>query len=264
MLCEYTFVPRDAGDAGRRELEDWAGALLARLRNNGQLWGRAVVGWVDGTLRATFHVPTADALDDVHASRGVAGTAKQVRALCAEPPAWRIVGDETDTDAGDATGAPALVLKADVFRETSPVREGRAGTPVPLFRLPIGWDVRENLVVWMRRAQLHEELWIQSGRLESAAYRELSEPDSALATEGRELARAVEDVTGIATYYFLRHFWGRRVEDARDVCPACRAPWATESLGSTPAGIDGFTYRCDPCRLVSEAATATRAEPADA
>jgi predicted nucleic acid-binding Zn ribbon protein len=259
MLCEYTFAPAGSGDEARRELDDWVGALFSRYRKNGQVWGPVVTGWVEGTLRATFHVPSPDALDDKHQSKGVATALEKVVGLCKDEPAWRVVGE--DDSASEGVGdAKALFLKTDMFSDTSPVFEGSEGTPVPLFQLPIDWHVRENLQSWMRRAQLHDELWINSGRLESVAYAELSDPSSALAGEGRELARTLEEVTGIATYYFLKHYWGRREADKLDVCPSCNEAWAAESMGTGSQGIDGFAYRCDTCRIVSEQATATSQE----
>jgi predicted nucleic acid-binding Zn ribbon protein len=257
MLAEYVFAPRTDGDEARRELDDWVHALFARYRNNGQVWGPVVTGWVGGALRATFHVPTPDALDARYQSRGVAGTLDKVRALCGKEPSWKLVGDAADTPAGTLDGVKALLLRTDLFGEGSPVREGNEGTPVPLYRLPVDWQVREHLTAWMRRAQLHDELWINSGRLETAAYHELADPASTLSAEGRELARTLEQLTGVATYYFLKHYWGRRKEDARDACPGCGEPWADDPLGTGPQGLDAYAYRCDACRLVSETATAT-------
>jgi predicted nucleic acid-binding Zn ribbon protein len=260
MLCEYVFAPSGTSDEARRELDDWVGALLSRYRKNGQLWGDVVTGWVDGALRATFHVPTADALEPSNASKGVTAALAKVQGLCAGGPSWRVVGESSDTNAGVIDGAKALIVRADMFTNTSPVFEGGDGTPVPLFALSIDWNVREQLQAWMRRTQLHDELWINSGRLESAAYQELSMPDSALSAEGRELAKQLETATGVATYYFLKHYWGRRAEDRRDACPACGGAWAADKLGSGSArvsqGIDGFALRCDACRIVSERATA--------
>ncbi len=256
MLCEYEFPPAGTGDEARRELDDWVGALFSRYRKSGQVWGPVVTGWVSGTLRATFHVPSADALDQKHQSKGVATALEKVAGLCKAEPSWRVVGEDDGTSAGIG-GAKALFLKTDMFCDTSPVYEGGEGTPVPLFQLPIDWHARENLQSWMRRAQLHDELWINSGRLEGAAYAELSDANSALASEGRELARTLEQLTGHATYYFLKHYWGRREEDQLDACPACNDAWAAEPLGTGSQGIDGFAYRCDGCRIVSEQATAT-------
>ena len=256
MLCEYEFPPAGTGDEARRELDDWVGALFSRYRKNGQVWGPVVTGWVDGTLRATFHVPSPDALDDKHQSKGVATALQKVTGLCKADPSWRVVGEDDSASAG-VGDAKALFLKTDMFSDTSPVYEGSEGTPVPLFQLPIDWHARENLQSWMRRVQLHDELWINSGRLEGAAYVELSDPASMLAAEGRELARNLEETSGIATYYFLKHYWGRREADQLDVCPSCKAPWAAEPLGTGTQGIDSFAYRCDTCRILSEHATAT-------
>jgi len=256
MLCEYTFAPSADGDEAKRELADWVGALFSRYQKNGQIWGPIVSGWVDGTLRATFHVPAPDALDPSHDSKGVSAALAKVTELCAAAPSWSATGEANETVAGELGDAPAIFLRADLFDETSPVHEGRDGTAVPLYRLPGDWQVREALHGWMRRYQLHDELWINSGRLEGWAYKELSQPDSVLSSEGRELAKQLEQLTGVGTYYFLKHYWGRRKEDQRDVCPSCGGGWATEPLGTGDQGIDSFGLRCDACRIVSEVATA--------
>jgi predicted nucleic acid-binding Zn ribbon protein len=256
MLCEYAFAPTGDSDESKRELDDWAGALFARYQKNGQIWGAIVTGWVEGVLRATFRVPQADALDARHDSKGVTAALTKVVGLCSEAPAWRVIGDPTETVAGEVGDAPGLFLRADRFENTSPVHEGSDGTPVPLYLLPVDAQVREALHSWMHDCQLHYELWISSGRLESWAYQELSQPGSGLSGVGRELAKQLEDITGLATYYFLKHYWGRRQEDQRDTCPSCGGAWATEPLGTGEQGLDAFALRCDSCRLVSERATA--------
>ena len=70
--------------------------------------------------------------------------------------------------------------------------------------------------------QLHDLLQLECGPLEIAAYRELAEPCSALAREGRALAASVEQATGVPTYYYLLRYWGRPSEHDRP-CPGCGA-----------------------------------------
>jgi predicted nucleic acid-binding Zn ribbon protein len=258
MLCEYLFAPRADGDKARDELGDWVHAFVSRCQKSGLLWGPVLSDWVDGVLRVVCQSPHADSLAFEHRDRHVNSAYEKVVALCSAQPTWRVQGDSDGQQASSLplVEAPGLFIYTDMFDETSPVRHGSDGAPIPLYKVPVDWKLREQLYEWMRAYRLYDEIWLRSGPLEGVIYKELSQPESAMAQEGRELARRLEEATELPTYYFLKHYWERRKEDVQSRCPSCAGDWAETKLGTEQYGLDWFEYRCDHCRLISEVASA--------
>ena len=65
---------------------------------------------------------------------------------------------------------------------------------------------------------------------------------------GQKICKYVEEVTGIATYYYLQCYWGRRKNEDTRLCPSCGQNWST---GLNSNEFHHFAFQCDQCRLVS-------------
>lgn len=252
LMCEYDFEPRNA-DA-LEELADQVVCFLGSLERNGQTWGTEVIGHVDGAVRAVLTVPRADALSDQHKSERVRRAEKGVSALCARPPAWRVVDDRAAVPGSERwRDSATFYLFTHMFDATSPLCAGSDGQPVPLYLVDVDLDVREALVRWARDYRQLDELQLGCGPLEIPAYREVATPDSGCAIAGRELCQTIEHATGKATYYYLLRHWGRELGETTRLCPGCGAAWA-QRAGEESRGLAWFDFRCDPCRLVSHLA----------
>ncbi|BCR28036.1 hypothetical protein KAM448_00350 [Aeromonas caviae] len=71
--------------------------------------------------------------------------------------------------------------------------------------------------------------------------------DERLHRRGSDLARRLEVLSGIPTYYYLYRVGGlSATEERARPCPGCGGPWA---LAAPLHEI--FDFKCEPCRLVS-------------
>ncbi len=251
LLAEYDFTPRSRSARGHRALEDAVQVLIGALDRNGQLCGEPVVGWVGGNLRIVCSLPHAAALEVRHHSSEGRGAAAEVRAACASAPRLRVLDDRARTSRVPAwRRARALYLFTTMLDQTSPVCSGRDGRPVPLYLLPLSDEARRGLSAWADQYRTLDRLYMASGTLERGAYRQLADPRSGLAREGRALARDVEGATGLPTYYYLHRYWGRRRGEEGRPCPGCGSNW--NRIGARSGrGLEWFEFRCELCRLVS-------------
>lgn len=169
-----------------------------------------------------------------------------------QPPEWTVLDDDPEAHAKtDWQSAPSLVLYAIWSNVDALLVRGDTGEEVAVHLLPASDLQREHLVRWGDVFRMHELVWLHSGDLENPAYKQIVEPDSTLMKEGRGLARAVEEATEIPTYVYLPRYWGRRTDEEARRCRGCGEAWFVG--GDRDEGyLQGFEFRCDACRLVSE------------
>jgi predicted nucleic acid-binding Zn ribbon protein len=262
MHCEWSFVPRGTTPAARDELEQEVHCLLAAWTHNGQLWGDQVWSWKRGQLRVSCWAPCADSLDPRHASEEVRDRLARVEAVSRARPSMSIAGTLGHRPSSRRwRTSKSLYMFTHMFDNSSPLCDGDTGAPVPLYAVPIGIELRRQLVDWMRTYRHLDSLWIGSGPLVIEAYRELASAGSVLSAGGRSLALAVARATGLPMYYYLMRYWGRSdptnsaspsKHEIDRACPGCGGRWRRRTGG--PRGLRSFPYRCARCRLVSQVA----------
>jgi predicted nucleic acid-binding Zn ribbon protein len=133
---------------------------------------------------------------------------------------------------------------------TSPLNCGDCRRPVPLYRIPkISGDDYFGILGWQDDYRACDTLWMGSGVGERFNWRQMSEAESELSRAGRKICAAIEEKTGIPTYFYLDRYSGRSLksEKARK-CPVCKGEW----LLAERWGI--FDFQCDGCRLLSNLA----------
>jgi predicted nucleic acid-binding Zn ribbon protein len=253
-VVEIWFSPKNSDPQFTAELEDRADALLAALRKNGQICGEHVSGWIDGQWRATAYAADEDALATRFFSESAKGDLAEVSAYCSHRPVFNIVDDAPPTRRPPWRRAGSLYLFAHAFDVASPAYSGRDRSPVPLHLLPLGDTQRQDICSWQTSYRQHDGLWLDCGELEIRAYRQLADPASELSTLGRELCRAIEQSTGLPTYYYLMRHWGRKQGEQRRKCPLCGKSWQNRTAGKTGRELNWFDFRCLRCRLVSDVA----------
>lgn len=128
------------------------------------------------------------------------------------------------------------------------------GKPIPTYKLPVSDSIREGLYFWAESYRHHDAIWLESGDLEISAYKQLADPNSGLARQGRELCTEIEQATGKATFYYLDHYWGRKSQEEENrLCPVCGGCWRVFN-DDDGNGFSAFPFRCYSCRLVSHKA----------
>jgi predicted nucleic acid-binding Zn ribbon protein len=236
----------------KRELEDVAESYIASLFHNGQLCGEYFMTWIKGQLightlmaglgadRAPFHSDWSKA------------NLKKVRKTFGRAPIWTIRDDELPKRE-PSWKAPSLHLFTHAFDWKPPLYRGDTGEPIPTFLLPLDSRRKNDLTGWQYQYALHDRLWLNSGFLEVAAYKELIDPDSQLSREGRAICAEIEKVTGVPTYYYLMRYYAPSLDADDRPCPGCGEPWRV--LQPQGSAFHHWPFRCERCRLVSTVGT---------
>jgi predicted nucleic acid-binding Zn ribbon protein len=234
--------------AGEEAAGDAIFGFLGAMRRNGQIahdihvsrfadgWAAAVAAACAGAWSSRFDGP------DVTAAR------RELAGVFAHPPRWRLLG----RPAGDVPDwrrcRRLLVFTKFLDDAVSPVLDFDGGAALPLCMLPLDERQRATLVAWAHEYAELDSLWMASGPLEQEAYRQLADPRRSPMRDARAAASMVERATGLPCYAYLLRFHAQRRGERTRRCPGCGAVWARRVHGCRR-----FTFRCDPCRLVSHA-----------
>ena len=241
---------RGLGD-DRKVLEDLAETYLAALLHAGQLCGDTIRTWIDLDLVVTAKMAGLGAQRKAsHSSWGLKHL-KAVKEKFGREPVWTIRDDEKPRQNITWKGAGELVLFTHAFDDDSPVCRSDINGQVPIFLLPVSEQIKNDLVRWQDSYALHDRMWLASGTLEMAAYRELTLLDSELSEDGRQLCRGLENATRVPTYYFLMRYYSHPTEEFSRRCPGCDGKWRTKA--PEESRFQDWHFRCKRCRLVSNA-----------
>jgi predicted nucleic acid-binding Zn ribbon protein len=254
ILANVIFGPNR--HAPKDELEDAAERYLGSLYHTGQLCGEHFLAWTKGILNAHVILAGRDATKPRFHSRVGKRELRNVVNTFGRQPQWKMIDDEARRTPSTWKRSPFLYLFTHAFDWSSPICRGDAEDPVPLYLVPAPFEIKERIVRWQRSYRLHDNIWLDSGALEIAAYRQLADWDSELAEEGRSLCREIETATKVPTFYYLWRCWGRATREDERPCPECGGDWKVESPG-TPGCFWQFDFKCDRCRLVSHKGVST-------
>lgn len=263
-ITEITFYNKGNNIPDKEILRDISEGYLAALLKNGQICGKYLLGWKSDRLTAYVYIPQADAFEiSFHSEWGKSELEKLCQMTESEPE-YVIFDNKPDCSVSWDT-ADSFVLFTHMTDCFPPVCRCDTGEPIPAYLLPLSDKDREHLYLWASEYRNHDSIWMASGDLEMAAYRQLAEPKSGLSRTGRTLCEKIEKVTGIPTYYYLHRHWGRKKGEADRICPECGGNWNVRGTSGDNSGFSDFfsqadpdssdfwdfTFRCDHCRLVS-------------
>lgn len=208
--------------------------LLGAWYHNGQILNDDYVHEKDGAYIAYVSTDDLDSLDERYANEYVRKAMEDISyhikycgelaeskgcCSCKEPSCYELYADTCD--------ASSIIC-------------GDCRLPVPLYRLPCTEGKKDyfRLVNWTEMYMHMKGLWITSHH-DRYTYRQLTQMDSALIKEGREICREMEKILCKPVYYNISY--PKRVPG---VCPSCGKPWN---------GIDNphsEEYICETCRLI--------------
>lgn len=239
------------------QLENLVESYLGTLYHSGQLCGEYFLTWTQRRLNAHVMLSgrSATALRH-HSPYGKKALKKIIEAFGAKP-IWRLLDDDASKPMSSWRDAPFLYLFTHALDKASPICRGDGEPPVPVFTLPVTFEQKSDLYSWQWSYYHHDHIWLESRALEIAAYRQLADPGSELAEQGRDLCREIETATKIPTFYYLMRYWGRAKGEDQRRCPGCGGPWKTGHIGESPEPFWQFAFKCDPCRLVSHLGVST-------
>jgi predicted nucleic acid-binding Zn ribbon protein len=235
--------------ASRHEAESAIWSFLVALLDGGNVVDHRpiAVATVRDDYRATVSLPEREALASSWHNAGIRTKKLALAEAGLKLGPVCIVGKNPDSQVVcNCRRPPALIM---VLGDT-PLTCSDCGGKVPLYRISRmrrhGND--HGLRYWAHRYRAVDDLWTGSDVGEQFAYRQLSQHDSDLSKLGRSTCRRIENTTGIPTYYYLYRWYARSMpSERRRTCPSCGRKWLQE-----PPWMDGYDFRCDRCRLVSE------------
>jgi predicted nucleic acid-binding Zn ribbon protein len=241
------------GHPGKRkgQLETIAVSYLAGLRHAGQICGEYFLTWIGKKLHAHVLLECPTALEARYHSESGRQTLAQVKEAFGQKPHLTLMDDDARTRVASWRTAPFLYLFTNPIDWDSPVRRGDNGKPIPACLLPVSSQLKESLNFWKVSYCRRLEIIPESGLLEFAAYRQLAEPNSDLSRKGRRLCQAIEEATGVPTFYYLIRFYERRQGEKRRRCPGCGGAWSVRWPDPEQRQFWQFEFRCNRCRLVS-------------
>ncbi|MDH2924077.1 putative nucleic acid-binding Zn ribbon protein [Nicoletella semolina] len=160
--------------------------------------------------------------------------------------AFEILGRDYQAEETSCTVSEFQLLYTTHLDSCSPLYNGETFQPIPLYNLSDYPELTEKLIKWQENWQACDQLQMNGGVLEMQALAEISEYHSQLSQQGLELAKTVEKITHIPTFYYLYRLGKDVVQEQQRHCPNCQGHWRlAEPLH------DIFHFKCDRCRLIS-------------
>ncbi len=255
ILANITFGSRRRND--KDHLENVASGYLSSLLRSGQICDQYFLTWTKGLLNAHVLLAGRGGWELRYHSKYGRNELDNVAEVFGGKPAWKMLDDESRLPPSSWKGAPFLYLFTHAFDRISPVCRGDGKAAVPLFLLPLSFEQKEQIYFWQQSYIHHDSIWLGSRALELPAYRQLADPNSELAEDGRDLCRELETATGVPTFYYLMRYWGRRKGEDERLCPGCGAGWKAARPAETSDLFHHFNFKCDRCRLVSHLGVST-------
>lgn len=249
MLIAEGRFKRKSGASGEN-VKDHVLNYLGALAVNGQVYGDWQYGWADDELVVILHIPTIDAVATKHNSHRVTKAYELLLSFLSSKPSWKIITNVPDQKYAKAGAASFYYMYTNALTVEPPLRSGDNGNPIPTYLLYLKYRTREELSWWLNSSALHDAMWIQSGKLERAAYRQLADPKSELSESGRAVCREIETQTKIPTYYYLMRYHKLPGKQPREVCPDCGRKWLVLEYDEK-LRFWHFHLKCDNCRLVA-------------
>ena len=245
-------------NANNDEVHDKVQSCLAALLHNGQIiGGHTPMAKVRGGYLVTASVPESDALSDRFADKWVRQRFRELAAVGVERPKVTYLGADPERRAPcTCRKQPFLILFTSFLNAEPPLRCGKCFGPIALYKVPATNDAgnHQDILWWQDTYQAMDWLFVGTGPGELFAHDQLSRFDSALSTDGRELARTLEKKVRLPVYYYLSKHFGRSDRaERRRTCPSCGKPW----LRKEPLHRI-FDFQCQRCRLLSNVAFAVR------
>jgi predicted nucleic acid-binding Zn ribbon protein len=240
------------------EATDLVDNYLSRLSRNGQIdYDVTIVPW---QKQVVAYVNALGLEADQLRSHSAAGKnyLEKLEKFFKQKPIWNCNEDFPPKQKAIWKNASFLYLFTNNFHRDSPLHRGDNNDMIPLYRVPITDNIRDDIYYWQGYYREWDNIWLGSDKFEITAYRMLADPRSELSLRGRESCLAIEKATGIPVYYYLLRYFGRKGENEKQrKCPCCGNSWFVEHPQQSvykPKLFYQFDFQCPNCRLVSNLA----------
>jgi len=220
--------------------------FIRSLRSNGQLVSRNDV-FIFNDQAVSIHVrcPHMDSLDTGYNSEHVNQWINILMERYGVDVSYQIVGEDlTPAISADEASSQSFIL---YWGGPSPIRSGDNFAPIPLYHFPYTNTRQgsyEDINAWSKSYEEIDGLWFRGNLGEQQFQSYLSDIQSPLTKQGRDICSRLEQLTGKPSYYYLFNTTGPNIEYH---CPSCGGSWQLENKM-----LSRFDLKCDHCRLVSE------------
>ncbi|MCE2593548.1 Zn-ribbon-containing protein [Motilimonas cestriensis] len=222
---------------------------LDALRYQGQILGREFpIAIKDGYFQLRLVTPEPNSLHGSFLSPQGKKAIEGLKQAGLLSPKIKLVGEDLNSQASADTQPPWQILYTTYVHTCSPLRSGLDLSPIPLYQIPtIANGSQKQAIKWQEDWEACDQLQMNGSILEHGALHEISSTDSQLFRRGYDLAKRIEYLTKVPTYYYLYRVGGGSLaqEQAR-TCPRCQQDWRLPE-----PELDIFDFKCEPCRLVS-------------
>ena len=232
------------------ELANEFEGLVSILYKNGQIWKECVLIQEKNAIRAHVQAYEKASLQKKFCNIYFEQYRKKLEELSGSKLMIRPHGKTTlHCEPCHCREHDRFILQTSFSHNCSPITCGSCGGAVPLYRLPYLGDEKEHysILTWVSNYKACDHLNMNCGFGERWATKQMSDPNSGLSKDGRELCKEIEEKTGVPTYCYLYNYRNvTREQDEQRTCPVCGKPWFQNE--------DAFwaeQFRCAPCRLVS-------------
>lgn len=224
------------------------GQIINEWRDNGQIIGREFgVTFHEDHFQVQVAIPEQESLLPKWNNMLVAEAQAQAEEAGVKFASFEILGRDYQADeTGKCDEANFLILYTTHLDSCSPLR-GKDLKPVPIYRLTQDLPYfGRSLIQWQENWQACDQLQMNGDILEAQALAQISEVQSPLTTQGRELAALLEAEIEMPVYYYLYRLGQDKNFEHQRKCPHCGGEWKLpEPL------YEIFHFKCERCRLVS-------------
>jgi predicted nucleic acid-binding Zn ribbon protein len=248
ILCKLEFECFE--DTTITAAEKAISGLITELKYNGQIIGQEFPTLLkEGCFITQAMCPEADSLAHSNHNKAVKNAISNLTSAGILQPKISILGQDIHCDTTDPVHQPNWqILYTSYIQSCSPLRCGDHFSPIPLYRQPaLANGCFKQLINWQQDWQACDQLQMNGRSAEFAALDEIGQLTSSLTQRGMALRHKIEQLSGIATYYYLYRVGGVSAESERKrPCPGCNRDWAlAEPIHQV---ID---FKCDDCKIVS-------------
>lgn len=227
--------------------------LIDQWRYNGQIIGREIPLFMaeqEQQLGIGVRVvcPEQHSLLPEHNNALVQNVLSELEKCGVFLQSFQIVADDFNSDQTNQQPVHWQLLYTTHLQSCSPLHNGDNLAPIPLYKLAKNQPhLSMDLIKWQENWQACDQLQMNGSTLEQAALFEISSTQSQLFKHGYALAKELEQVSQIPTYYYLYRVGGTSLQQEQQrCCPMCQRPWKL----AQPI-LDILHFKCDSCRLVS-------------
>lgn len=226
--------------------------IIEQWRFNGQILGRefGVTYHQNGDIaafQAHLSLPEQDSLEPIYNNDWVSQAIEIAEQAGVTLAYIEIVGRDYNENDTSPNITPNFQLLYTTYVDSgSPLYSGDHLQSMPLYRLGNQPELTEQLIKWQESWQACDQLQMNGGALEMQALAQISEHDSELSLQGRALCAAVEQVSGVPTFYYLYRLGNDETVEFNRKCPSCQGDW---KLAQPLHEV--FHFKCEGCRLIS-------------